>query len=187
MQYFKPLFWGFLCMFDLRIQGFDILPDIIGYWLIYSGLSKIIKNELILKKEDFTKAQSFSLPLIFLAVFDIYQIQKPVSEFQFDPLAGTLMVISFLSMILDLLMVYHLCLGIAEEARTKEHNELEDLALHRWKIYLYIRIGIIVIMPVMMLIPPVVIVLFLPILAATIAAFALMMGLMDRAEVLAQE
>lgn len=43
MRGFSKLFWGFLIiLLDFRIQGFDILPDIIGYLMIYSGLTQLI-------------------------------------------------------------------------------------------------------------------------------------------------
>jgi len=55
---FGKIFWGFLFFFDFRIQGFDILPDIIGYWLIYIGL-----KELVSMSSHFAAAQKYAVVL----------------------------------------------------------------------------------------------------------------------------
>ncbi len=37
MNGFGSIFWGFLFMFDFRIQGVDILPNFIGYLFMFLG------------------------------------------------------------------------------------------------------------------------------------------------------
>ncbi|WP_261129905.1 hypothetical protein [Bacillus sp. Marseille-Q3570] len=66
---FTKLFWGFLLVFiEIHIVAFDILPDPLGYFLIYLGLEKIgsaykIKNESRLFA---TVMCAFSLPTVFI-------------------------------------------------------------------------------------------------------------------------
>jgi hypothetical protein len=127
---FDKIFWGLLFMFDFRIQGFDILPDIVGYFLIYSGLER-----LILKNEHFREARKYALPLAVISILDIYEIKKPLTD-PFDPGAFFFLVIGVIILIINLLMIYHLCSGIAEMARDENNSEIEITATKRWKFYL---------------------------------------------------
>jgi len=174
---FSNIYWGFLFFFDFRIQGFDILPDVIGYWLIYKGL-----NELVSNNSHFTEAKKYSVILGFLSVFDIYQVQMPIQQFNMDSLTGVMLLMGIIITLLDLLMVFHLCHGIAELAVGKCIFELKTVALNRWKYYLYIKVATAVVVLVALIIPSLVILLFIPLLVISIIVFVLMMSLMKQAE-----
>lgn len=46
---FNKLYWGFFfIMFNFRIQGFDIFPDIVGYLFLASGFTTLFQAALIL-------------------------------------------------------------------------------------------------------------------------------------------
>lgn len=132
---FNKFFWGFFfVMFSFRIQKFDIVPDIIGYILIYQGLS-ILENE----EDEFKQSKKFAFPMIFLSIFSIYDFQAPVnSGFGFSP-GGWMVVILFLLSILifivDLQMIYHLFMGIKNLAIEGGLPEIEDEAQKRWNNY----------------------------------------------------
>ena len=50
---FDKLFWGFLfVMIDFRIQGFDIIPDVIGYILFAVGFHMLAVNSTFFKKAE---------------------------------------------------------------------------------------------------------------------------------------
>jgi len=174
---FRKIFWGFLFLFDLRIQGFDILPDIIGYWLIYLGLKELGSMSLY-----FAEAKKYSVILGFLAVFDIYEVQIPMEQFTIDPLTGSIVLIGIIIIILDLIMVFNLCHGIAELAKSRGEKDLEIVALNRWKYYLYLKVASAVLVPMTLIVPPLVIVLLIPLIVISLIVFVLMMGLMKQAE-----
>lgn len=176
---FSSIFWGFLFFFDFRIQGFDILPDLIGYWLIYSGL-----KELVSRSSHFTESKKYSLVLGILSVFDLYQVQMPVEQFSIGPLTGFVMLLGIVITILDLLMVYHLCYGIADLAERRGVIELKSIALNRWKYYLYLKVATTVVGPIVLIIPMLVMLLFIPLIFVSIIVIILMMGLMRQAEYL---
>lgn len=176
---FSKIYWGFLFFFDFRIQGFDILPDIIGYWLIYLGLKELVSMSL-----HFAVAKKYSVILGILSVFDLYQVQMPIQQFNIDPLSGLIILMGIIITILDLLMVFHLCYGIAELAKGRGVIDLESIALNRWRYYLYLRIATAVAVPIALIIPPLVILLVIPLIVISIIVFLLMMGLMKQAEYL---
>ncbi len=176
---FSNIFWGFLFFFDFRIQGFDILPDIIGYGLIYLGLKEIASMS-----SHFTEAKKYSVILCILSVFDLYQVQIPLQQFNVDPLTGLVMLIGIIIAIFDLLMVFNLCHGIAELAEGRGIIDLKAIALNRWRYYLYLRVATAVVVPIALIIPQLVMLFFIPLLVISIIVFVLMMGLMKQAEYL---
>lgn len=167
---------GFLFFFDLRIQGIDILPDFIGYGLIYLGL-----KELVFMNSHFGEARRYAVVLGILSIFDLYQIQIPIEHFHLNSIFGIFMLTGIIIVLLDLLMVFHLCQGIAELAAGKGFVELENLSLSRWKYYLYLRVGIAVIAAVALLMPLLAIWAFIPVFIMSIVVLVLMMGLMKKA------
>src|SRR5690606_14384419 len=62
---FRSFYWGFLLtMLDFRINGFDILPDILGFIFFAIGI-----NALLAESEHFQQAQKFNLVMILLSIF----------------------------------------------------------------------------------------------------------------------
>ena len=135
MNGFGSIFWGFLFMFDFRIQGVDILPNFIGYLFMYSGLGNLSSYS-----SEFGNAQKYSLPLAAISLLSIYQIQNPVGQVTIDPLSFGLYAVSIITTVLDLLLVYHLCRGIIDLAKDQSNDGLQELAHQRWKYYLYYKI-----------------------------------------------
>lgn len=169
---FKKIFWGFIFLFDFRIGGFDILPDIIAYILIYQGLSIIAE-----RNENFEKAKSLSFPLIFISILDIYQVTIPLNEIGNNSLGILGIIIGIVLVIINLLMVYRICIGIAEEARLINDTDLDTKAIHRWKLYLVNNIIILV----CLLLPILLQMLFIVILIISVVSYLLMVGLMNMA------
>lgn len=173
MKPFDKLFWGFLFMFDFRLQGFDVLPDIIGYILFYVGL-----YELARKNKHFTAARQYAIPLIPLSLFDLYQVQRP--GFNIDFLSGIFFVIWVVITVLNLLMVYNICTGVAEMARSQGKIKLREDALTRWKYYLWANI-LFMFSFVAIAIPPLAAIIVLLLLVAFIVVLVLMMMLIKQA------
>jgi hypothetical protein len=173
---FDRIFWGLLFMFDFRIQGFDILPDIVGYFLIYSGLEKLAE-----RNGHFGEARKYALPLAVISILDIYEIKRPLTG-TFDPGTFFFLAIGVIILIINLLMIYHVCSGIAEMARDKNNSELEITATKRWKFYLYVSIAMMVFLFLSAGFPPIMTILFIPLFIVSIASLGLLMGLMKQAD-----
>jgi len=62
---FNKLYWGFLfILIDFRINGFDILPDIIGYILFAFAFSALASGS-----SHFVLAGRYNIPMIILSTF----------------------------------------------------------------------------------------------------------------------
>lgn len=169
---FKKLFWGFIFLFDFRIGGFDILPDIIAYVLFYQGLS--ILSE---RNENFDKAKNLAFPLIFISILDIYQVTIPFNEIGSNPFGIVAILTGTVFSIINLMMVYRICKAIAEEARLVNDFDLASKAISRWKLYLANQLIILagIILPVLLGL------LFIVIFIISIVSYLLMLGLMNMA------
>ncbi|NDI36167.1 hypothetical protein [Chengkuizengella sediminis] len=164
---FSRIFWGIIFWFDFRINGFDILPDIIGYVLIFSGLKLLLHINT-----HFISAQKISIPLIVLSMFNIFEINFGIF--------GFLIFVSFT--ILNLLLVFHLCKGIEVWAKYNGRYRLADEATHRWKIYFVLTVVAAVLMMGSLVLLPIALLLVIPLLIANIIALILLLTLMKNAE-----
>lgn len=171
---FGLIFWGILFLFSFRIQGFDILPDIIGYILIFNGLKALLD-----KSDHFVTARKFCLPLIILSIFDIYQKPNHTSGIHFNPI---LSLIGLVSIILLLFLFYYICQGMKEWARENSNHELAEKTENRWKHFLIMHI-ISFASILLIFIPPLAIAFVLVALIYSIVVLVMMMQLMKEAEV----
>lgn len=171
---FNKIFWGFIFLFDFRIQGVDILPDIIGYIMIYSAL-----NYLVSESDYFYQARRFALPLAIISIADIYEFK--IDTGMFDPLYVVLFISSIVATVLSLMMIYNICYGIAEMARNKEEHSLEKMAIKRWEIYLYITMGVFIFTVIGSVMPQVLVLLFLPIFIGAIVKMIILLELFKKA------
>ena len=131
------LYWGFLfIMIGFRIQGFDILPDIVGYLLFASGFS-----DLSSCSDFFNKAAKYNIPMIILSIFSIYQRPAQGGGIQLGPLGAFGILISIASFILNLLVVYNLFMGINEMEERQEQLELAQEATTKWNQYMLLQIA----------------------------------------------
>lgn len=163
---YRKLFWGFIFLFDFRIGGFDILPDIIGFILIFIGL-----NAMKDLNPHYRRSSVLALPLIFISFFDIYQNPSAQAS-MFNILIGIAVGV------LSILTVYGICMGIADEAGKTGDSELGGKALNRWKLYLVTNIIILAAVAI----PVLASVLFIPALILSLVSYVLMLMLMKDAE-----
>ncbi len=169
---YKKLFWGFVFLFDFRINGFDVLPDFIGYILFYQGLAMLED-----RNEYFNKAKSFALPMILISIFDIFQVTVPINQIGSSTFGLFSIVIGIIVSVINLLMVYNICLGIATEARVIGNLDLESKAISRWKLYFFTNVIILLSILLVSLLG----VLFFVIIIISIISYILMLGLMNLA------
>lgn len=134
---FDKFYLGFLfILIDFKIQGFDILPDIIGYILFAVGFSMLIPYS-----EYFRKASYANIPMIIISVFSIYEKPAQGSGINFGPLGLLGIPIAIATFVISLLVVYYLFMGIIEMAQSKGLGAIADEAYTRWKQFLYLQIA----------------------------------------------
>jgi len=173
---FTQLYWGFLfIMLDFRIQGFDILPDIVGYIFFALGFSILAANS-----EYFSKASKLNIPMIILSVFTIYE--KPTQgsginiNFSNSGTLGTL--IGIISLILELLIIYYLFIGIKEMSENV-HRDIYEEADRRWRQYLMLQIAVMLGF-IIVFIPLLNFLYIIGVLVASIILMSVIMGFMKR-------
>ncbi|GAK39176.1 hypothetical protein PUW24_22365 [Paenibacillus urinalis] len=78
----RRMAWGFLfVLIDLNLGPIDILPDFVGFILIYFGLSRLGE-----RFKDFSRAKGFSLILLFMSIAGIFVPPVDYNSFASIPL-----------------------------------------------------------------------------------------------------
>lgn len=131
------LYWGFLfIMLSFRIQGFDILPDIVGYLLFAYGFSRLSSSS-----NYFNIAAKYNIPMIILSLFSIYQFPAQGEGINFGPLGIFSIPLVIASFILNLLVVYNLFMGIRDMAEKQEQADLMNESDVNWNQYKILQIA----------------------------------------------
>lgn len=133
---YNKLFWGMMfIIFNINLGPINILPDFIGYLLIYSGLSSLASQHPIYEKGK--------VPAIILTVLTL----KDIVNFQTVNLLNNYSQVNFFSMalglvtaIINLYLIYIICIGIYLLADERGFEELKESARLRFKVYLVITI-----------------------------------------------
>ena len=134
---FNKLYWGFIfIMFSFRIQGFDILPDIVGYLLFASAFSQLTSSSNL-----FSIAAKYNIPMIILSVFSIYQ--RPVQGGGVHlGMFGILSIpIAIAAFILNLLVAYNLFMGIKDMAEKRQEFDLVNESNEKWNQFKMLQIA----------------------------------------------
>ena len=132
---FGKLYWGFLfIMIDFRIQGIDILPDVIGYILFAIGFNMLAENS-----EFYKKAAKFNIIMIIVAVFSIYEQPAQGGGIHINQ---TGILIGIISLIFSLIVVYYLFMGIKEMAQHQVKLDFYDEAGLRWTQFLLLQLAV---------------------------------------------
>ena len=138
MSPFGKLFWGFLIVFiDIRIGGFDILIDLVGYVLIVIGL-----GELQHRNRLFGRARPYATVLLVLSAFDLFT-RTPYGGSGVGLFGSPGLAVAFIVALLfvNVMLVFFVCRGIGEMARERGAAELADLSITRWQFFLGTQIA----------------------------------------------
>lgn len=134
---FKYFCWGFaFVMLDFRLNGLDILPDIVGYAFFIAGL-----NLLIERNDWFQKSRTFNIVMLILSVFTIYERQAENTgglNINIDLLG---LLVGILSLIFSLLAMYNLFMGIKQMADEHNYSDLSAESERRWKQFIVIQLA----------------------------------------------
>lgn len=135
---FEKIYWGFLfILLSFRIQGIDILPDVVGYILFAIGL-----RELTSYSDYFRKAGKYNIPMIILSIFSIYQPQSTTEVINFGIFGVYTIPIAIAGLILNLLIVYNILMGISEMKAHRGRHELANQAMFLWRLYLVYQMAV---------------------------------------------
>jgi hypothetical protein len=134
----NKLYWGFLfIMLSFRIQGFDILPDIVGYLFFAFGF-----RELISSSDYFSIAAKYNIPMTILSIFSIYQRPAQSGGINLGVLGIFGIPIAIASFVLNLLVIYNLFMGIKDMAEKREESDLARESDERWNQYKMLQIAL---------------------------------------------
>lgn len=172
---FRNFYFGFLfVMIDFRLNGFDLLPDVVGYAFFAAGLSVLAERNF-----HFSNARTFNIVMIILSLFSIYE--RPVQNtggfnINFDPLG---FLIGIASLIFSLLVIYHIFMGIKTMADEIEESSISEEAEQRWKQCLYLQLAVFGAF-LLIFVPPLAVVYIITMLVISIALTVKFMGFMNR-------
>jgi len=152
MSGLRLAFFGLLLtVINIRIQGFDIVPDIIGYIMVIVGLGRIEHYEA-----NFTAAKKISYVLAVLALVNIYQApaQNTINQggtmvssnvsfnagvFGSSPVIALLLML--MGMAANLYFAYCMCMGMKNLLNQVGDTVLSEICEQRWKLILAAQIG----------------------------------------------
>jgi hypothetical protein len=122
---FRKIMWGTILQFDFRLNGLDILPDFVGYILIFLGLS-----EMIHLHKNFEVPRILAGILIIPSLFTLYQ-NPNIKNTNINAITIT---IGIIVTILYLFYAYNLYMGIKDKAIKLNNLELANNANLVWKL-----------------------------------------------------
>jgi hypothetical protein len=133
---FGKLFWGFLIAFiDIRINGFDLLIDLLGYVVVVIGL-----GELARVNGKFARARPYATALLILSALDLFT-RTPAGDSQTNEglfgSAALAVAFSIALLFVNLMLVNLICRGIGEMAEAAGNQDLADLSKTRWFFFLW--------------------------------------------------
>ncbi len=168
---FLHLFWGLLFLIDIRFNGFDVLPDVIGYVLFFLGFLNLES-----KSRHFHLAKNMSLFMIVLSVASLVITWASPGSWLFNYLY------QLVEVILNLYIVFHMCYGISELAGRKGFHAFQNKAIQRWRWYFSVVVAAFIVVLFAPLLPFLGIVLGALLLIAMVVIYILMMLLTREAE-----
>lgn len=196
MSGLKLAFWGLLfTVVNIRIQGFDIVPDVVGYIMVIIGLGRIEIYE-----ERFSAAKKMAYVLAALSLVNIVQI--PANNMQSEPAAGvfqtsadsinfsagifggiawlaTVMMIA--GMLATLYFFYQMCMGMKNLLTRVGDDTMARICDDRWKLIMASEIGLLVSTLTVMLGVPFGMILMMAFGILALVALVLFLLLMHRA------
>lgn len=177
MYAYRRMFQGFLLvLLDFRLQGFDLLPDFIGYSLILHGLGQLAEQD-----NFFNKAKIPAGLLFFLSFWDFYDAgSNNWLDLNLSAMGWFNMTLGVIQSLLSLFLVYCLAHGIYNLAEQRGLERLMQSARFRWHWYFGINALLLGFAPFIINISPRVLSgLAIPMLLLSLISFVLVLGLLS--------
>jgi hypothetical protein len=161
-------------MIDFRIQGIDVFPDVLGYLLFALGLAALASGSMHLRQ-----AGPLNAAMVVLSLFSLYE--RPIQDggVYLGPLGPLGLLIGFAAMVIDLLVVYHLFMGVADVASRHGEAAIAGEAGTRWRQYLLLALAVLL-GQVLVFLPALGVVYVAGLLMAAVALTVAIMGYMTR-------
>lgn len=141
---YNILFWAMIfIIFDINLGLINILPNFIGYILIYSAL-----NELQLQHKIYEKGKIPSAILTILTLKDVIHASNDnLLSGQFVPPNFWLMALSSVISIINIYLIYIICKGIYLLCLERGLQGLKDSVINRLIAFLVVSIILIFYIP----------------------------------------
>lgn len=168
MSGLKLAFWGLMfTAINIKIQGFDIVPDVVGYIMVIIGLSKIRVYD-----DHFSSAQKPAYILAALALINIIQVQDSwetwgtgtpadfssgghgyvsYSAGVFGGIPWLAILFMAVGTLANIYFAYHMCMGMKNLLLRVGDGALAVICDGRWKLILAAEAGVLVSMLTVML------------------------------------
>ena len=143
MSGLRLVFWGLIITaINIRIQGFDIFPDVVGYIMVIVGLGRIEKCE-----GNFTSAKIMAYVLTAISLVNIYQAPSGSVNFSagiFGAIPWLAALLMIAGMLANIAFAYFICLGLKNLLIKVGDHTLAGICDDRWKLILAAEIGLLV-------------------------------------------
>ena len=131
------VFWGLLLVFfDIKIQGFDILLDPLGFLIVIVGLAQLAP-----RNQRFSRASTAAVVLLVLSILEALFLSESLVQYVLGNYIGGFFIF-VISTSANLLFLYYLCRGIEELSQEKGLYELAKKTRKRWSIYLWTSVAL---------------------------------------------
>ncbi len=127
---FQLLWLAFPFLFDIRVMGFDVLPDVVGYVLMFIGLRRLASLN-----GHFAAAAKLAPLVALVSLADVYQpVAKGAAALalggpSFTTTAGILFTVAnSVLAILNAFLVFHIVEGVIAVAKAKKNKEVVEAA-----------------------------------------------------------
>jgi hypothetical protein len=181
---FDLLWTAFIFLFDVRIAGFDVLPDVVGYVLMVIGLKRLASLN-----GHFAAAAKLAPLTALVSLADFYQ--PPVAGASLlavggptfkTPVGAALTIAGIVLVALNLFLVYHIMAGIIEVATKKKDEDVLEAATPLWGEYRALHILLLILIPLAAFMPSFNWIAPLAQLALAIVVYIGMMGFLRLAQ-----
>lgn len=129
---YNKLFWGMiLIVFNFNLGPIDILPNFVGYMLIYSGL-----NQLSSQLDFYKKGMPASLVLTAVSLFELFRPSGTVNQGNSSVDVNIwLTPLTSITSLINLYLFYVVCKGIYLLSEQRGLQDLKENARVRYKVY----------------------------------------------------
>ena len=169
---------------DFRIQGLNLLPDLVGYVLIFSGLGHVQKH---IESEYFSTAETITKPFIALSAINIYNFYQPPQDqwgqMMWEHQIPLMVLVTIINSILVIMLVYHICKGISSLADNSGNTSLQQKASSRWLMFMVMQVCVLMVVLITFTLESLrqVLILLIPTAVFTLVVHVLLMTLMIEA------
>lgn len=133
----------FLVVFNFNIGFFDILPNFVGYMLIFSALVQLEEQNPIFKRGK--------IPALILTAISLIELFKPKNVNLLEGRLGDasiwMLLLSSATVLISLYMYYVICKGIFLVSESRGEERLKEYAKDRYRFYFILNVIFIFYMP----------------------------------------